>query len=138
MAGMDLTNFTTELNVYLVPILGDRTLILQRKNGVWEFPGGGVDFGEHPEKAAMRETEEETGLKARNLVLLGITSAVYKKDGADKHSVYIIYRGEVDSDRFKLGPEHSEGRWISLTELEYIKLGFNAQDIVDFLKASRT
>ena len=27
----------------------------------WEFPGGKVDFGEHPRHTAVRETKEESG-----------------------------------------------------------------------------
>jgi 8-oxo-dGTP pyrophosphatase MutT (NUDIX family) len=33
----------------------------------WEIPGGGVDEGEEPEQAAIRECLEETGLLCRNL-----------------------------------------------------------------------
>lgn len=32
-----------------------------------EIPGGGIDPGESPETAAMRECEEETGIRCRNL-----------------------------------------------------------------------
>ncbi|MDD5337582.1 MAG: NUDIX hydrolase [Candidatus ainarchaeum sp.] len=131
---MALNEFKPELNSYLVPFLNGRVLVLKRKSGFWEFPGGGVEFGEHPEHAAARETEEETGLKARNLTLLGVTSAVYKKDGAEKHSVYVVYRGEVDSEEFRLGPEHETGKWITPNELQFLKLGYNAQPVCDFLK----
>ena len=34
--------------------------------GAWTLPGGGVDFGEHPDAAAIRELEEETGLDRRD------------------------------------------------------------------------
>ncbi len=134
---MPLPDFFPELNAYLVPFRAGRVLVLKRKNGFWEFPGGGVEFGEHPERAALRETEEETGLKARNPVLLGVTSATYQKDGREKHSVYVVYRGEVDSDEFKISSEHEEGRWITLGELEFIRLALNAKDVVDFLKAKQ-
>lgn len=131
---MALSDFVPELNACLVPFHDGKILVLRRKNGFWEFPGGGVEFGEHPEKTAARETEEETGLPASNLLLLGVTSAVYQKDGREKHSVYIVYKGGVSGDQFRLGPEHEEGRWITKGELEFVKLAFNAQPVPDFLK----
>jgi 8-oxo-dGTP diphosphatase len=33
--------------------------------GRWTLPGGGMEFGEPPEAAVVREVEEETGLAAR-------------------------------------------------------------------------
>ncbi len=30
--------------------------------GLWTLPGGGLDFGEHPAEAVLRELTEETGL----------------------------------------------------------------------------
>src|SRR5262245_51121863 len=33
--------------------------------GLWTLPGGGLDFGEPPDRGAIREVEEETGLVAR-------------------------------------------------------------------------
>lgn len=130
-----LSDFIPELNTYVVLFYNSKILILKRKNtDFWEFPGGGVEFGEHPEKTALRETKEETGLNVYNISFLGITSAVYLKDGKQKHSVYIIYKGEVSSDSFVCSSEHEAGRWITPDELEFVKLALNAQAVHDFLE----
>jgi len=36
----------------------------------WTLPGGGIDFGEHPRDAVVREVYEETGLHVRVGALL--------------------------------------------------------------------
>jgi putative (di)nucleoside polyphosphate hydrolase len=39
----------------------------------WQFPQGGIKHGETPEQAMYRELEEETGLKADHVRVLGRT-----------------------------------------------------------------
>lgn len=52
-----------------VLIKNDEILLVKRTTpssdgfGYWELPGGGVDFGESPEQALIREFNEETGLQ---------------------------------------------------------------------------
>ena len=50
-----------------------RVLVLERSDvpGAWQFPQGGLDDGETPLQAARREVEEETGIPAKALSLLG-------------------------------------------------------------------
>lgn len=47
-------------------------------HGVWSFPGGHVEFGEHPEQAVIREALEETGLKISSVEKLTFTSDFYE------------------------------------------------------------
>lgn len=50
-------------SVVCILILDDKILLIQRRDiPVWVLPGGGIDPGETPEEAAVREMEEETGL----------------------------------------------------------------------------
>lgn len=48
-------------------VVSSRGVILHRhrKLGIWVQPGGHVDSGETPAKAALRESREETGLTVR-------------------------------------------------------------------------
>lgn len=39
-----------------------RFLLTKEQNGKWELPGGGLDFGEKPQKGLIREIKEEMGL----------------------------------------------------------------------------
>jgi 8-oxo-dGTP pyrophosphatase MutT (NUDIX family) len=50
-------------------VVSSRGVILHEHKllGIWVQPGGHVDAGETPEEAAVRETNEETGLVARHL-----------------------------------------------------------------------
>jgi len=44
----------------------DQVLLIKRRDiPVWVLPGGGIDQGEAPEQAAVREAQEETGLKVK-------------------------------------------------------------------------
>lgn len=42
--------------------------------GAWQMPQGGIDDGEDTEAAALRELEEETGVQAKEVELLGRTA----------------------------------------------------------------
>ena len=50
-------------------ILRDEQILLARlapylvPGELWTLPGGGIDFGEHPRDAVVREVHEETGLE---------------------------------------------------------------------------
>ena len=68
--------------------------------GSWTLPGGGVEFGEHPEAAALRELQEETGLIGSIAELLAVDSmhrpARAGERATDYHSIRIIYRTEIE------------------------------------------
>ena len=57
-------------------------LLLQKKDreGLrpWEFPGGGLEFGEDLHDAALREVREETGLTVEllDVAVCGPTNAI--------------------------------------------------------------
>jgi len=127
-----------ELNVYAV--IRDsrgRILVMKRRDPkVWEFPGGGVEWGESPEEAVRREVLEETGLKIKGIKLLCTSSKVYKKGKVTKHSIYIVFEGRGDG-KVKFGVEHSIAMWADLKKIRRLELGLNVEPIVDFLNVNK-
>ena len=60
--------------------------------GRWTLPGGGVEQGEHPDKAVVREFSEETGLTVRISALHSVTADVTRLPGGRlEHTDRIIY-----------------------------------------------
>jgi 8-oxo-dGTP diphosphatase len=65
----------------------------------WTLPGGGIDFGEHPRDAVVREVYEETGLHAEVGDHAWIDSALIGSDDrGERHAVRIVYDGWVGAD----------------------------------------
>ncbi|MGH2733182.1 MAG: NUDIX hydrolase [Actinomycetota bacterium] len=52
-------------------VLTRRTQELRSHRGEISFPGGGVDPGEHPREAALRESREELGILPEEVEILG-------------------------------------------------------------------
>jgi diadenosine hexaphosphate hydrolase (ATP-forming) len=82
--------------------LNDRLLILERYNGVWLFPKGHIDPGETAPIAAIREVEEESGLKARILEPLGETTYTFTENGAEHFKTVQWFLMEALSNQIKL------------------------------------
>lgn len=65
-------------------LLTKRAAGLRKHAGQWALPGGGIDAGESPEEAALRELQEEVGL------VLPQESIVGKLDDFVTHSGFCI------------------------------------------------
>ena len=65
---------------------------LPRWQGQWTLPGGGINFGEHPENAAIREIQEETGLNIEIRTVAAVNSIHDDSAEYDFHGIRIIYR----------------------------------------------
>jgi 8-oxo-dGTP pyrophosphatase MutT (NUDIX family) len=94
---------------------GQVALVHRPRYDDWTLPKGKLDRGESFEEAAVREVEEETGLRARLLRELPCTT--YRVGGRPKIVRYWLM--EVDRDGpFAPNDETDELRWASPDEAQ--------------------
>ena len=90
----------TRISAYAI-ILRDERMLLVRCSadtdapGKWTLPGGGIDFGEDPAAAAVREVREETGFDVRLTRLATIDSRVIHAADTDHHAIRILYHAKI-------------------------------------------
>ncbi len=101
--------------------------------GVFELPGGHIDFGEELEVGLAREIEEEFGMH----VSIGdcFAAFTYTNEVKGSHSIEVVYFAEFTDpeENITLHPEdHSEYRWASLDDLADVYSGQKGEDDVEF------
>ena len=114
----------------------DRLLMIRRTdNGLYALPGGRHELGETMTAAAVRETEEETGLRIEVTGLVGIYSnpdhVMAYSDGEVRQEFSICFRGRVTGGRERTSDESSEVLWVDRSELDDIDVHPSIQLRID-------
>lgn len=107
--------------------LHDRSILLTLlwdadvDGGRWTLPGGGMDFGEHPEQTVLRELHEETGLRGTVRRLMDVQSHIYPavRGHGPLQTVQFVYDVEAAGTPrvVEQGGSTVDAAWVPLTEL---------------------
>src|SRR5687767_3727656 len=97
-------------SAFAVIVRRSRVLLVRTRHR-WQLPGGTLRRRETPREAALREVEEETGLRPR---ILGRTGRYPRRDG----SVAIVFAARVAWNAEPAGPRNEirEQRWVPSRE----------------------
>ncbi|HVV66919.1 MAG TPA: NUDIX domain-containing protein [Candidatus Saccharimonadales bacterium] len=114
---------------YGIVIKDKKALLLKQYNG-YDLPGGGIDLGETPVEAVIREVKEESGLTVAKPILVDVQSSFFKRSYAEGNcveSISIYYACEyVSGDINNSGHDEHEQQyaegcvWVSVDELDDI------------------
>ena len=95
--------------------------------GCWAFPGGFLNMDETTEQCAIRELEEETGMKIQELQQIGAYSKVDRDPRG--RTITVAYLAVIDSPYEVIGQDDAaKAQWFPLDALP--KLAFDHDDIM--------
>jgi len=82
--------------------------------GHWSLPSGFVEWDEHPEVAAMRECQEETGL---TVALTGLYGVRHYTDDYRGPGINLTYAAQVQGGRVQAGDDAQAARFFAPADL---------------------
>lgn len=103
--------------------------------GCWEYPGGGVKFGEELEHAVVREFAEEYGMQIEVHGLLGVFNHILPSERQHWVSVTYLARRTGGSDRPLESDKCDATGWFSPAELPTPLSAITASNAVAWEKA---
>lgn len=129
LANLHFTEYDTRVASYAVIVDRERVLLSWWNGGdhpdraSWTLPGGGVDFDEQIEDAAVREVHEETGYDAELTGFLLTDSAGYADDGRERpfKAVRVVFTARVlggELGTLEVGGSTDRAAWIPLADLD--------------------
>ncbi len=107
-----------------------RFLIVEKRRGTWSFPGGFMRWRETPDATAVRECQEETGLRLHVSGMVGF-HAESSTGFTSVSTLTHVYYGEVVGGKLR-GSIEGRPRWLDETELRARLVGQSAAMFAEY------
>ncbi|MCW5773183.1 MAG: NUDIX hydrolase [Rhodospirillaceae bacterium] len=118
----DLIRQTPRAAAIAVVLRGPHFLLVRRGHrpdaGKWGFPGGKIELGETIVEAALRELDEETGVRAAPIDILTALDVIRRdRDGTLHHYVLIAVLCRWEAGDGVAADDADEARWFDAAEI---------------------
>jgi ADP-ribose pyrophosphatase YjhB (NUDIX family) len=70
---------------------GKILVCFHKKENIYFFPGGHLEFGESIPHALKREIKEELGIKIKKFSLIGLVDNFYEEEGKKHHEINLVF-----------------------------------------------
>ncbi len=106
----------------------------RNETGKWEFPGGGVEFGETLERALAREVMEEYGFEIDVRELLDVVNHIIPAEGQHWVSPSFVCRYRSGTPRIQEPHKCEEIGWFSVDRIPEEELTIASKKSLESLK----
>jgi mutator protein MutT len=106
----------------------------RNESGKWEFPGGGVEFGEALEQALVREVKEEYGFDIEVQELLDVVNHIIPDEKQHWVSPTFLCRVKNGTPRIMEPHKCDEIGWFELDEIPEEKLTIASRKSLESLR----
>lgn len=110
----------------IITLYKGKILLLQKNNGMFELPGGHIEYGESPLNGAIREFYEETKLDVTRLKQLTANSR------------RVLFRGSISSRNVIISDEHKSFIFIHKKDISRMPLNKWTRRDLSFLTTKKT
>ena len=108
----------------VIPIFEDKILICKRaiqpRKNFWTVPSGFMEMNETLKEAALRECDEEAGVRPK------ITDLHTIYDLPHIGQVYMLFKGICDTDQHSPGIETIESKWVTYDQIPWDEIAFSS------------
>jgi len=94
--------------------------VLENNKEYWIIPGGGVEFGETLEQAAVREIKEETNLDIKIVRFIGYKEVV--RTEFNYHAIIFFFLARPAGGELILGDKAIDGKFFTPAEIKELSL----------------
>ena len=97
-------------------------------NGKWVIPGGGIDWGETIEEAAVREIKEETNLDIKIIKLICFREIINLK--GEYHSIVFFHLAEPIGGELRASDDSEEARFFSVDDIKKLDIAESVKEVL--------
>ncbi len=115
----DYIHFTDpKVGVGALVVREGQVLLVRRamnpERGKWSIPAGFLDHGEDPQKTAVREVAEETGLV---VAITGLLDVYYNPPQEGGATIFVLYQARLVGGELQAGDDAAQAEFFALDNL---------------------
>jgi len=112
----------------------DKFLICEEENGVWELPGGGLDWGMTPQEDLPREIGEEMGITVTRVADNPSYFLSDQRGDTKQWFANVVYETELEHFNFTPSDECINTKFVNKDDIQDMNVFSNVRKLAEMFK----